>query len=163
MFLGLLLIAASVQSSLLHWLLGWRATIQIVLVIFTYICLYRNPPEALLFTFIAFYSIGLMSNILQSVSIFAAVCVFFMLRTIRTRIYSSSPVHFTWSALASVFSFHIISWLTAEIFEPNPPRAHVLDWILEILLTSLFVRLLYVIFIWLDRRTNRLTITELNS
>jgi len=155
--------AASVQSSLLHWLIGWRATIQVVIVIFTYICLYRSPTEALLFSIVAFFSIGLMSNMLQSVSVFSAICMFLALRTVRTRIYSSSPVHFTWTALGAIFGFHLISWLTAEIFETNPPHAHVLDWVLEVLITSLFVRLLYVIFIWLDRQTKRLTIIELNS
>jgi hypothetical protein len=162
-FLILLLLAAAFQSSLLHWLIGWRATIQIVLVIFTYICLYRAPTEALVFTVLAFFGAGLLSNMLESLAIFSAICVFLALRTVRARVYSSNPVHFTWTALGAIFGFHFISWLTAEVFEPNPPRAMVIDWILEVLLTALFVRLFYASFIWLDRKTKRLTITELNS
>lgn len=162
-FLSLFLLAASLQTSLFHWLIGEHATIQIALAIVTYICLYRNPPEALLFTILACYMMGLLTTMLQSIGIFAGVCIFLMIQAVRKQVYSSGHVHFTWTALAAIFLFHVITWMTSLIFEPIAPPFRPLSWILEILITALFTRLLYSLFVWLDQKTKRLTISELNG
>jgi hypothetical protein len=162
-YILLVLVAASMQTSLFHWVLGWKATIQIVLLLLTYICLYREPGEALFFTVLAGYCMGLLSTMMESIAVFGAVCVFIGLRTLRTRVYSPSHVYFTWTGLGSIFSFHIITWLTGVFFETHAPRPRVLDWVLEILMTALFARAVYVFCNWIDVKTKKVSVTELNT
>jgi len=162
-FLILLLVAAAAQTSLLHWVFGWRPTIQIGIVVLVYITLYRSPAEGLLFTVVACYCTALLSIMLVSLNIFAGICVFLLVQALRTRVFSQSPVYFTWTALGAIFAFHVIAWFTSLIFEVRTPSPHPLDWILEVLITALFTRVLFHFFCWIDRKTKRLSLTELNS
>lgn len=163
LFLTLFLIAASFQSSFLHWVLGWKVNIQIVIVLLTYICLYREQFEALLFTVFACYFLGLMSTMYTSTTVFAGVCLWIGLRALRRQIYSSNAVYFTWTSLASILGFHLITWLTTIAFESRRLRMSPLDLLLEVLMTALFAKPLYLFFIFLDKKTRRYTVTELNS
>ena len=97
-FLALLLITTAAQTSLLHWVFGWRPTIQMGVVILTYVSLYRNPTEGLLFVVLACYCTALQSIMLVSLNIFTGICVFLLIQALRTRVYSHSPVYFTWTA-----------------------------------------------------------------
>jgi hypothetical protein len=131
------------------------------LVIFTYVSLARNPPEAYVFTLISFYAIALLSTMEESLSIFAGTCLFLILRTIRMRFYDSTPRHFTWAALGVIFGFHFITWFTAWLVSDTVPRVHPLNWLLEILLTALITRPLFHFCIWVDVKTKRVTLSEL--
>jgi hypothetical protein len=166
-FMLLLMVSAGLQSSLLHWffhwMLGWRLTINFALVILVYISLYRNAPEALLFVALGCYVTGLMSVMLASINVFTGVVVFFLVRALRTRVYSSSPVYFTWTALGAIFAFHLIAWITSEAFEAHTPSPHPLDWILEVLMTALVARVVFATCIWLDIKTKRSTAPELTQ
>jgi hypothetical protein len=162
-FLCILLLAAAMQTSLLHWTIGFRTNIQIVIVIITYICLYREPVEAFLFVIIGCYLLGLLSTMYASAHVFAGVCLFVGLRAMRKQVYSSNAVYFTWTALASILAFHIITWLVVSVFDARKIRPKILDWILEILVTALFSRFLYLFFIYVDKKTKRFTVSELNS
>lgn len=157
------LIAASAQASLFHWMLGYRANIQIALVMITYICLYRDPLEAFLFTCLGCYCLGLMSSMYASTAVFGGVCLFFALRTLRKQVYSSNPVFFTWTALSAILGFHVLTWLTSVLFDSRHLKTNPIDWILEIFITSLFAKSLYLFFIFIDKKTKRYTVTELNS
>ena len=162
-FLVLTLIMATAQSSLLHWVFGWRPTIQMDIVVLVYMALYRGPVEGLFFTVLACYCTSMLSVMLISLNIFAGVCVFLAVQAMRTRVYSHSPVYFTWTALAAVFAFHLIAWLTSVVFESRTPSPRPLDWILEVLITALFTRVLFHFLCWVDKKTKRLSLTELNS
>jgi hypothetical protein len=159
-FFFLLLTAIVLQTSLFHWIITWRSTIQIALVLMTYICLYRGPLEALLFTLLGSYCLGLTSTMLQSVSIFSGMCMFIATQVVKNQIYSSSPVQFTWVALSNIFFFHVVSWVVSSIFE-GPPQLRPLDWILEILITALFTKILFAFFIFVDQKTKRIEVSEL--
>lgn len=99
---------------------------------------------------------------LTSLNVFNGLCLFVLIQMLRTRVYSPGPVYFTWTALAAVFGFHLISWLTS-LFEVRPVTPRPLDWLLEVLLTSLFVRVVYTFSLWVDKKTKRLSLSELNS
>jgi len=161
-FVLLVLISASIQSSLFHWVLGWRPTIQLSLVFLVYVCLTRPPIEGFIFVVVTCYCIGLLSVMLTSLNVFNGLCLFVLIQMLRTRVYSPGPVYFTWTALAAVFGFHLIAWLTS-LFEVRPVAPRPLDWLLEVLLTSLFVRLVYTFSLWIDKKTKRLSLSELNS
>jgi hypothetical protein len=162
-FMLLLLLAASLQSSFFHWAIGFRTNIQLVIVIITYICLYREPVEALLFTVISCYLLGLLSTMYSSTHVFAGVCLFLGLRATRKQVYGSNAVHFTWTALGAILAFHVITWLTTSTFDRRRIKPGILDWVLEILITALFTRFLYMLFIFIDKKTKRFTVSELNS
>lgn len=161
-FLFFVIFFASIQSSLFHWILGWRPTFQIGFVFVVYVILSRPAFEGFLFTVLSCYCMGLLSVMWVSLNIFCGLCVFLALRMVRTRVYSADPVYFTWTSLAAIFGFYIVSWVTS-LFEVKPTTPRPLDWLLEILLTSLFVRLVYSFCIWIDKKTKRQTLTELNS
>lgn len=132
------------------------------MIFIVYISLTRPPAEGLLFVTVSCYAIGLLSVMLTSLTIFTGLCVFLFIQVLRTRVYSPSPVYFTWTTLGAVFGYHLISWLTS-LFEVRPVTPRVLDWILEVLLTSFFVRAIYSFCIWIDKKTKRLSLSELNS
>jgi hypothetical protein len=162
-FFLLVILFISLQTSLFHKILGQRANIQAVLVVITYVCLSRSPGEALLFSALASFASGLISVMPDSLNVFSGMLVCVCLRGLKKLSYSPSPVYFNWTALGTVLGFHIFSWLTALIFETNPPPFTLINWILEILLTALFTRVIYVFCIWLDHKTKRLTLSELES
>lgn len=159
-FLIMLWICIALQTSLLPLMLGPRVTIQMALVLITYVCLSREPMEALLFTVISTFSLGLFSTMLESIAIFTGIFLFLALRTLKSLAYSPTPVYFVWTSLAAIFSFHFISWITIAIFDYNAPSPRPLHWLLELLVTALFIRLLYMFFIWVDKRTKRLADPE---
>jgi len=161
-FLFLLLLCAAIQSSFLHWVFGWRPTIQGVVVILVYISLYRKPQEALAFIVLACFCTGMLSVMMTSLNIFAAVAIFLLIQALKARVYSPGPVYFTWTVLGGVLGFHLIAWLTSVIFEPRTPAPRPLDWILEVLITALFTRLFFHVLTVIDRKTRRSAYSELN-
>lgn len=160
-FFVFFLLAVALQSSMFHWIIRGRVTIQIALVILTYICLYRGIYEALLFSFLASYCLGLTSTILQSVSVFAGLSICFFNQTIKKQVYSSGQVHFTRVALGNIFFYHMISYILTMIFDSSPSQFRPLDWLLEALITALFVNMLYKFFIFIDQKTKRIEVSEL--
>jgi len=157
-----MLFCASLQSSLFHWIIGWRPTVQLALVILVYICLTRPPVEGFIFVVVSCYCVGLLSVMLTSLNVFSGLCIFVVIQIVKNRVYSPGPAYFTWTALSAVFGFHFISWMMSS-FDVRPVAPRPLDWLLEVLLTSLFVRLLYNFCSWIDKKTKRLSLTELNS
>jgi hypothetical protein len=162
-FFFLVLLSSAAESSFLHWIFSWRPTIQVALVFLVYISLYRAPAEGLLFVVLSCYCMGLESVMLQSACVFSGVCVFLLLQILRARVYSSSSVYFTWTSLGAILAFHIISWLTSVFLDTRAPSPKPLDWLLEVMLTALFVRLIYSLCLWIDQKTKRISITELNT
>ncbi len=160
-FLLLLLLAITLQTSLFHWILGGRPTLQIAILIITYICLYRSPVEALIFTVIGSYCLGLASTMLQSVAVFGGMCIFIVDQVIKKQVYSSGSVHFTWTALCNILIFHASTWIVTSVFESFPPQLRPMDWILEVLITALVTKIMYRFFIVLDQKTKRIEIGEL--
>lgn len=161
LFFLLFLLATSLQSSLFFWIIRGRATVQVALVILTYICLYRGTYEALLFSFLASYAFSLSTTIPQPVSVFAGLSICFFNQTIKKQMYSSGHVHFTRVALGNIFFYHLIGYILTMIFDNSPHQFRPLDWLLEVLLTSLFVRALYKFFIFIDQKTKRVEVSEL--
>ncbi len=162
-YVFLVLLAVALQTSVFPWLFGWRANIQVAVVLLTYICLYREPLEGGVFAVLTGYFLGLMSTMMLSISVFSCLCVFLALRTLKTRVYMPGHVYFTWTTLGAIFGFHFFSWLATFFFESQALHFGILNWILEILLTALFTRGLFHFCVWIDKRTKRLTLTELNS
>lgn len=161
-YVFLLLFAITLQTSLFHWLLGLRSTFQFAIVIMTYICLYRNPTEALIFMFFSSYCLGLASTMLQSVSVFSGMFIFIVTVFAKNQFYSSSPAHFSRMALSNIFLFHFVSWLVSTVFENTTPQFRPLDWILEVLMTALFIKILFILFQIIDEKTKRLEFSELD-
>ncbi len=162
-FFLLLLLSAVLQSSLFHWIWAGHATLQLAICVITYVCLYRKPLEAFIFTLLASYCLGLCSSMLQSVAVFGGVCLFIFNQGVRSQIYNSGPVHFSWTALSNILVFHVSTWLVSSIFESSAPLLRPLDWCLEILFTALVVRSLYGFFIKVDQKTKRLEVGELEK
>jgi hypothetical protein len=161
-FYFLVLFSAAIQTSLFHSILGWRPTVQLALVFIVYICLTRSSFESFLFIILSCYTIGLLSVMEKSICVFSGTCIFLVIQTLKTRVYSSSHVYFAWTALGAVFGFHLISWITSVFFiRAVAPRPW--DWIVEVLLTSLFVRMAYTFCLFVDKKTKRLSLSELNS
>jgi len=158
----LLLLLAAFQTTALFWLLKGRLHFNLAILVLVYIIIYRKTTEGLVFTFLAGYTMGLMSSMMESIAVLACLILFFSIRVFRARVYTSGPVYFAWVALGSILLFHIITLVVGSSFEPNPPvRAPVLSWILEAFLTSLVVRPAYAIFYWIDIKTNRSAEMEL--
>ncbi|MCC6277183.1 MAG: hypothetical protein IT289_04630 [Oligoflexia bacterium] len=157
----MVLICSSLQSSLLHWIFNWHATFQLAITIAVYVILNRGQVESLIFTYLAFYCMAALSNMFEGVAVLTGVTLYLGLRTIRTRIYSPTPTHFTWAALSSIFLFHFLSWIFTVGLELNVPRAHPLVWVLEILITALGIKPLYHLLQWIDQKTNRVTVSEI--
>ncbi|MBK9293299.1 MAG: hypothetical protein IPM57_02475 [Oligoflexia bacterium] len=162
-YMSMLLLAISLQTSLFHWLIGSRSTIQIALVIVTYICLYRSTTEALLFTFLASYCLGLISTMLQSISVFATMVIFLFTMFVKHQLYTSNTTSFSRVALANILIFHVVSWVASGLFEDTTPQLRPLDWVLEILITALFVKILFIFFQKIDEKTKRLEFSELDG
>ena len=160
-FLFIFWIFAAFQSSVIHWLLGWHATPQLTIILLTFIALHRRSTEGYLFTFLACYSSGVMSTVLESVNVFAGTCIFLALTAARKQVYQGSPVHFTWSVMAAVFGYHLVMWMTNGIFDSVIPNFFVLDVVSEVLMTALLARVFLAFFIWVDRRTKRVAVGEL--
>lgn len=161
LFFFITLIALALQTTLLHQVFGNNGTIQIVLVIMTYICITRRPIEALLFTFLCCYSISLLSTILAGAAVFSGFSIFLILRFFRALVYTPSHVYFNWAALGAVFGFHIIGWILGWFFDPSPPSFLFIPWVLEVLLTALFCKLILNMCLWIDSRTHRAIPTEI--
>lgn len=155
------LFAVILQTSLFHWIIGGRSTVQLAIVIMTYICLYRGKYEAILFSFFASYCLGLMSTMAESVSVFSGLCLYFANRAIKKQFYAPGSTHFLRVAVANVFFFHFISFIVSYIFEPAPPLFRPLDWLLEVLLTALFIKTTYSFFVFVDQKTKRIEVSEL--
>jgi hypothetical protein len=130
--------------------------------IMTYICLYRKSSEALTFVVLGSYALGLLSSMLQSVSVFGGVTLFILNSAIKKQLYNSGPVQFAWTALSNVLLYHISTWLISSLFEGQSPQFRPLDWILELLFTALIVRMLYAFFVFIDHRTKRIEMSELD-
>jgi hypothetical protein len=160
-YIALIVCFTAAQSSVLHWIFGLHATFQMAIVVTTYYALYRSYFEALFFTYLAFYLIGISSMMHEGLAILTGVTLFLGLRAIRTRIYSSNPTYFTWTSLACVLLFHFISWTYSLMFENQSPRIHPMVWIVELLMTSLVTRILYAVFQWLDQKTKRASVSEI--
>lgn len=159
-FFILALLAISLQSSIFHWIIGGRVTIQIAIVMMTYICLNRKLTEALLFSFLVTYCLGLITTVLQPVSVFAGFCLCFFSQAIKKQVYRPGISHFARVALGNIFFYHLISYVVTMITERSPSQFRPLDWLLEVLMTALFVPMLYRFFIFVDLKTKRIEASE---
>lgn len=149
----LIIFFVALQTSVLR--LGLSATAQLVLVFVTYNCLFREPPEALAFTFLSTFVLGSVSVVPQSAAVFAGIVMFLGLRLTRSFIYASDPNHFFWACMATILGFHIVIWIVTNSFDRGAGGFRILNWLIELGLTAFFVRIIFIFLLWTDQRTKR--------
>jgi hypothetical protein len=155
-FLLIALIAATLQTSLWFQIAGYFPAPALWIPVLVYVSMHRNAVEMLVT--LIFIAAVLSSMTTMSDGVLLGTCLFLGVaaRIFKERIYWSS---YTYSMLIcglSSFFFHFIKWLAAMALEEKQFfMPHVLDWLIEAMLTALAAPLMFRFLLWIDELFSR--------
>ena len=155
-FLVMALVAATLQTSLWFQIAGYFPAPALWIPVLVYVSMHRNAIEMLITLIFIAAVLATMTTMSDGVLLSTCLVLGVSVRIFKERIYWSS---YTYSMLIcglSSFFFHLLKWLAAMALEEKQYFApHILDWLIEAMLTALVAPVLFRFFLWIDEVFSR--------
>jgi hypothetical protein len=155
----LLVILAGFQSTFWYQLFGTVPAPMLWLCLIVYVTLYRKLYGAL-------FTIYVMSLVLMGFTVMpmkmlllTLLLVFFILYSIRSRVFWEGPAYYTLMCCVAAFSYHAIYFFGSWMMERNSAPLDFWDRIIQLVLTPAFCVPLFTILSKIDK----LTLDELTT
>ena len=150
-FLLFALVAASLQTSLWFQIAGYFPAPALWIPVLVYVSMHRNAVEMLITIILIAAVLATMTTMSDGVLLMSCIILGVSARIFKERIYWST---YTYSMLIcglSAFFFHFVKWIAAIFLEEKHFFSpHVLDWIIEAMLTALIAPAFFKVFGWID-------------
>jgi len=156
LFIGFAAIVVAFQKSAWFQILGSLPLPQLWVPVLVFWCLYREPHESVIMTYLLTAIISTQTSLPFSTFLTINVVIFAGIWIIKRRLYWSSSGFYTVVCGGATLSVFLIDTVLSLFFEDNSIRTpEWFSWLLSPLLTMLFSLIFYQIFTFFDSLTKK--------
>lgn len=150
------LIFGTIQTSLWFQILGYFPAPAFWIPCLVYIALFRSPLETMLFSYLTGFLLSTMTAMPEGILATACLALALTTQSFKQRIFWSGSSYFMMTCGFAALAFHIYHWIATFIIGDMPLTSpQISNWLIEALLTPLAAPMLYPVFRWFDKLTNR--------
>jgi cell shape-determining protein MreD len=164
LFLLATLVLGTVQTSLWFQVFGYFPSPAFWLPCLVYVALYRSTLEAIIYSYLTAFVLSTLTSMPEGVLMITCLALSLATQVFKRRFHwTAASYAMLVCGLASVF-FHVFHFATTWVVGDTPMTSPaIIDWLVEALLTPLTAPVLFPIFRWFDRLTNRESGIEMSS
>ena len=155
LFLFATLMLATIQTSLWFQIFGYFPSPAFWIPVLIYIALNRSTLEAIIYSYLTAFVLASMTAMPEGVLMVSCLGVALTTQVFKKRIYWNSASYIMMVAGLGALLFQIYHWAAAFVFGDPLSSPAILEWIIEALLTPLAAPVLFPVFRWFDRVTDR--------
>jgi len=155
LFLLATLLLATVQTSLWFQIFGYFPSPALWIPVLIYVALNRSTLETIIYSYLTAFVLASMTAMPEGVLMISCLGVALTAQVFKKRIYWVSASYIMMvSGLGALF-FQLYHWGAAYVFGDPLSSPAIIDWLIEALLTPLAAPVLFPVFRWFDRITDR--------
>lgn len=140
----LVVLLATLETSLWPRVLSPIPNPQIWLSVVVFVFLYRSPTESMMIVYLPCLFVYLLTMQPLGYLLLAQTLLFFMVLSVRTRVFVPGQFYYSVMYASSVLVFHILMFLFAWIFETRPTSlSQILAWFIQSIIAFVISPLLY--------------------
>lgn len=158
-FLIATLLLATIQTSLWFQIFGYFPSPSLWIPVLIYVALNRSTLETIIYAYLTAFVLSSMTAMPEGILMVACLGVALTAQVFKKRIYWVSASYIMMVSGLGALLFQIYHWIAAFVFGDPISMPAVIDWLIEALLTPLAAPVLWPIFRWLDRVTDRSEVT----
>lgn len=144
----------ALQTSFWMQVLGAFPPPQFWLIILTYSVLHRHIGEAVLMTYLITFVLAAYTAEPFEHFLAANMCCVVFILTIKNRVYWPSPNYFMMMTGGAAGLHFLVFMILSQFLDRNPLRSpELFQWVVSLLMTTLFSLPLYSMLKWFDRLT----------
>ncbi len=155
LFLFATLMLATLQTSLWFQTFGYFPAPALWIPCLIYVALYRSTLEVIIYSYLTAFVLASMTAMPEGVLMVTCLAVALTTQVFKKRIYWMSASYVLMVCGLGALFFQIYHWIATYIFGEPITSPAVIDWLIEALLTPLAAPVLFPIFRWFDRVTDR--------
>lgn len=152
-----MVLLAGFQNTFWFQLFGSVPAPMLWLCLVVYVTLNRKLYRGLFTVYVLGLAIMGFTVMPMKMLLISLFLVYFILYSIRSRVFWEGPVYYTIMCTLAAFSYHVIYFFHSWIFEKNPAPVDFLDRFVQLLLTPAFCFPLF----WLLTRIDKMTSEEM--
>jgi hypothetical protein len=155
LFLFATLLLATIQTSLWFQIFGYFPSPALWIPVLIYVALNRSTLEAIIYAYLTAFVLASMTAMPEGVLMISCLGVALTAQVFKKRIYWVSASYIMMVSGLGALLFQIYHWGATYVFGEPISSPAIIDWIIEALLTPLAAPVLFPVFRWFDRVTDR--------
>ena len=155
LFLLATLLLATLQTSLWFQIFGYFPAPALWIPGLIYVALYRSTLEVIIYSYLTAFVLASMTAMPEGVLMVSCLAVALTAQVFKKRIFWMSASYILMVCGLGALFFQIYHWIATLIFGEPITSPAIIDWIIEALLTPLAAPVLFPVFRWFDRLTDR--------
>ncbi len=155
LFLMATLLLATLQTSLWFQIFGYFPSPALWIPCLIYVALYRSTLEVIIYSYLTAFVLASMTAMPEGVLMVSCLAVALTARLFKERIYWVSASYVMMVCGLGALFFQIFHWAATYVLGDPITGPAVIDWFIEALLTPLAAPVLFPVFRWFDRLTDR--------
>ncbi|MES2857321.1 MAG: hypothetical protein V4692_15735 [Bdellovibrionota bacterium] len=164
LFLLATLVLGTIQTSLWFQVFGYFPSPAFWLPCLIYVALYRSTLETIIYSYLTAFVLSTLTAMPEGILMITCLALALATQIFKRRFHwTAASYAMLVCGLGSVF-FHVFHLATTFVIGDAPLTSPaIVDWLVEALLTPLTAPLLFPIFRWFDRLTNRENAIEVSG
>ena len=163
-FTFMVLFLATVQTSLWFQIFGYFPGPALWVTVLVYVSLFRSTLETVLFAYLTAFILSTMTAMPEGLLMITCLGLALSAQVLKHRIYWAGASYSMMVCGLGALFFHLLHCLASFFIGDQPvTNPQVIDWLIEALLTPLAAPILFPVYHWLDRITNREQPTEASA
>lgn len=153
LLLLLMTVLAGFQNTFWYQLFGTMPTPMLWLCVIVYVAVYRKLYPALFTIYILGLALMGFTAMPIKVLLVTLLTVYFVLYTIRSRVFWDGPIYYTMMCAVAAASYHVIYFFLSWMIEKNSAALNLWDRLIQIILTPAFGVPLFWLLTRIDKAT----------
>lgn len=158
------LLLGTIQTSLWFQIFGYFPAPALWIPCLLYVALFRSTLETVVFAYIIAFVLSTLTAMPEGMLMIACVALALTAQVFKQRIYWTSSSYFMMTCGLASILFHLVHWAVSFVVGDHPMTSpQISDWLIEALLTPLAAPLMFPLFRWFDRVTQREQPSEISA
>lgn len=150
------LFLGTLQTSLWFQIFGYFPGPALWIPCLVYIALFHSTLESVIFSYLVGFMLSTMTAMPEGLLMSLCLALSLTAQIFKQRIYWSGSSYFMMTCGFASLIFHIYHWgATFVVGDQSMTSPEISDWLIQSLLTPLVAPLLFPVFQWFDKLTNR--------
>ncbi|MES2964363.1 MAG: hypothetical protein V4760_10760 [Bdellovibrionota bacterium] len=164
LFLMVTLFLATFQTSLWFQMMGYFPGPALWVTCLIYVALFRSTLETVLFAYMTAFILATMTAMPEGLLMVTCLALALSAQVFKQRIYWSGASYSMLICGLGALFFHLFHWTASFVIGDMPvSKPQIIDWVIEALLTPLAAPILFPVYHWIDKMTNREQTSEVSA
>lgn len=160
LFLLATLLLATLQTSLWFQIFGYFPSPALWIPCLIYVALYRSTLEVIIYSYLTAFVLASMTAMPEGVLMVSCLAVALTAQVFKRRIYWESASYILMVCGLGALFFQLYHFIASWVLGDPITSPSVIDWTIEALLTPLAAPILFPVFRWFDRVSDRDAVTR---